>query len=91
MLYHSEKVGENATLRAGALRTDLQIAFAFAEMATKRSEPEMTARNRRNARKGYDVLSQAAAAARLTHSDRAQITNQLESLKNVLRTLGESF
>jgi hypothetical protein len=91
MLYHFEAAEDLNKLKVDFIRTDLDIAVTFAQIASQTGESEKTIRSQRNARKGYDAVFLAISTAALTHFERENIRRKLESLKSALQKLGESF
>ena len=72
------------------IKTDLDIAITFAQIAQESTDENKAARNLRNARKAYDAVLHFLSTAALTPRDR-KITEKLAWLKSALMALGEQF
>jgi hypothetical protein len=91
MLYHFEAAEDLTRLKVDFIRTDLDVALTFAQIARQTGESEKTIRNQRNARKAYDAVLHYMGTASLTRFDQENLTRKLALLKSALLSLGESF
>ena len=91
MLYHFETAKELDKLKVDFIRTDLDVALSFAEIARQTDEREKAIRNQQNARKGYDAGFQFMSTAKITDFDREVIGVKLRRLKSALLDLGEAL
>jgi hypothetical protein len=73
------------------LKTDLETGLTFATIAKDTSDPAKRARNRKNARKAYDVVVCHLEQVELKPSDARTISQLLQKLKSDLTALGEAF
>jgi hypothetical protein len=80
-----------STKRVDFVRTDLDVALSFAEIARQTDERAKVVRNQRNARKGYDAGLQFMSTANITDFEREIIRVKLGRLKSALLNLGEAF
>ncbi len=90
VLYHFETAEELDKLKVDFIRTDLDVALSFAEIARQTDEREKVIRNQQNARKGYDAGFQFMSTAKITF-DREVIGVKLRRLKSALLNLGEAL
>lgn len=91
MLYHFETAKELAKLKVDFIRTDLDVALSFAEVAGQTDERKKTTRYQQNARKGYDAGVQFMSTADVTAFERELIGVKLRRLKWALLNLGEKL
>ena len=91
MLYHFETAKEIDKLKVDFIRTDLDVALSFAEIARQTDEPEKAIRNQRNALKGYDAGFRFMSTAKITDFERELIGVKLRRLKSALLNLGETL
>jgi hypothetical protein len=66
MLYHFETAEEVSKLKVDFIRTDLDVALIFAQIARRTDKREKEIRNQLNARRGYDAVLQFTGTASLT-------------------------
>ena len=83
--------GEFNRLKVDLIKTDLNVAITFTEIATESTNEETKHRNRGNARKAYDSVLHFLSTAILTPIDEKEITTKLALLKSALMKLGEAF
>lgn len=91
MLYHFEATEDLNSVKVDSIKTDLDTALTFVQIARQTSEREKSIRNRRNARQAYDVVLRYIDSASLNGLEREHLTKKLASLKSALLSLGESF
>jgi hypothetical protein len=91
MLYYFETAKELRKLKVDCIRTDLDVALTFAQIACQTDDREKTIRTQHNARKGYDAGLQFMSTAKITRFDLEVIEEKLIGLKSALLGLGESF
>ncbi len=91
MLFHFESADQLNTLKVELIKTDLEVALTFAQIASQTNDREKAIRNQQNARKAYDTVVRYAASATLTHFERERIATKLKLLKSALLSLGEPF
>jgi hypothetical protein len=70
------------------IKTDLDIAITFAQIAQESTDENKAARN---LRKAYDAVLHFLSIATLTPRDQKQIIEKLAWLKSALMALGEQF
>jgi hypothetical protein len=74
------------------LKVDLETALTFSSIALQSlDDPIKRQRNRRNARRGYDVIVRLMVRVSLTEDDARHIDLNLQRLKRELQQLGETF
>ena len=73
------------------IKTDLDAARTFAQIARDSSDPEKASRNRRNARKGYDTVNHLLSTADVQPGERQTLETEIAALKSALTQLGETF
>lgn len=78
-------------LKVNFIKTDLDVALTFAQIASQTGDRDKAVRNQRNARKAYDTLVRYMDSASLDRSDLDAITRKLALLKSALLGLGERF
>jgi hypothetical protein len=91
VLYHFEAAENLNKLKLDFIRTDLDVALTFAQIAGQTGEREKSIRNQLTARKGYDAVLHYVGTASLTRFDQENLTRKLALLKSALLSLGESF
>jgi hypothetical protein len=79
--------------RAGIdfLKIDLSAALTFSHAALTTDDPAKKQRNRRSARKAYDMIARMVKKVTLSEMDAAEITHSMKRLKSDLVALGETF
>jgi hypothetical protein len=90
-MFHFEATNEFNKLKAEFIKTDLEVALTFVEIAHQTPDSEKAARNQRNARKAHDAVLWYIGHAVLTNFEQEYLTRKLASLKSALLSLGESF
>lgn len=75
--------------QANFLKVEVALAQTFSSIALKAKNPEKRARNRRAARKAFDMVSQFMGRVTLTNDDALWLESNLQRLKFDLATLGE--
>jgi hypothetical protein len=74
------------------LKVDLQTALTFSSIALQSTDDSVKReRNRRNARRGYDMIVRLLDRVSLTDDDAQHMTRNLVRLKTELQQLGETF
>jgi hypothetical protein len=74
------------------LKVDLQTALTFSGIALQSADdPVKRQRNRKNARRGYDMIVRLVEKVSLTDDDVQYMTRNLHRLKTDLQQLGETF
>jgi hypothetical protein len=91
VVFHFEADGELTMLKVNFIKTDLDVALTFAQIASQTGDRDKAVRNQRNARKAYDTLVRYMDSASLDRSDLDAITRKLALLKSALLGLGERF
>jgi hypothetical protein len=78
--------------KAGFLKTDLDTALTFADIASQAGENlEKKQRNQSNAREAYDTVLRLLKHATLNADEEREIHDRLGRLKLALQELGEVF
>lgn len=97
-----EKLQRTAQLRHETQRTgfafistDLDTSLTFANLARQAvDDPDKRARNRKNARRGYDAILHFLRrfdAQELAPAEKEEVDRKLAGLKSALTELGETF
>jgi hypothetical protein len=71
------------------LKTDVEAAVTFMEIARAAQNPAEQDRNRRAARRAYDTVIRLIGRVKLTDADSQLLGTRLTHLKSGLRRLGE--
>lgn len=90
MLFHFENAEELSTLNVDFIRTDLDVAITFIEIARQTQEREKAIRNLNNARKAYETVLLYLRVATLNHFEHECIERKLGLLKSGLLRQGEA-
>lgn len=91
MLYHFQTTGTPNALKVDSVKTDLDTALTFTQIARQTVDPDKAMRNRRTARGGYDGVLSYLGSASLSRPEQEHFTKKLALLKTALRSLGEVF
>ena len=91
MLFHFETAKKLDKVKVDFIRTDLDVALTFAQIASETDNSEKMIRTSRNARKGYDAGLQFMSTAKITAFEREIIGVKLKRLKSALLNLGEAL
>ena len=84
--------GELNDRKIDLINTDFEAAMTLADIARGAPEgSEKGLRTRRHARKAYDAILHFLQTARLSVSERDNIDQKLQELREVLRDLGEEL
>lgn len=90
MLFHFENAEELSKLNVDFIRTDLDVAITFVEIARQTQEREKAIRNLNNARKAYETVLLYLRVATLNHFEHEYIERKLGLLKSGLLRQGEA-
>lgn len=73
------------------LKTELDVATAFANRALATNDSDTRERNRSNARQGYETIIHGLERVSVQAPDAQTFTNGLERLRTLLRDIGEKL
>jgi len=76
--------------RVDFIRSDLDAALTFAQIARESRDAEKTTRNTRNARLGYDTVVRFLHRTTLSMDEQVYVDEKLDQLRLALVALGES-
>lgn len=73
------------------LKTELHTGLTLASIAAETGDGEKSERNRKNARRAYDVVQRTKERVLLTPEQAQEVSLMLNKLRRALEKLGETF